>query len=517
MDELERGLRATLTDDRLQVSPRPDAIGVVRRGVRRRRRRRAAASALTVVIVAAGTAVAVTQLPRSSSQITPTEPQPTAKASKPPLPPEHTVEVPWFNASYDFHHPPQFPGAVPDLSVPWCRAAELSIAVGFQGATGDLAGAVTATNTSSTACAVQGQPALSIRAGDGRELVHFTPEPFYVDAWVKLAPQQRTTAQVQWFQEFCREPAPATIVVGLPHGGGSLTTALTDAPRCNASTDPASPGRLVADGFVHPTDAPFTPEAGLQATLDRAPASVMQGGVIHYRVQLQSMDTSTVALDPCLPYRERLVSRTAPLVFEELHLLDCTTVTSIGDPSTQQTYFDMQLSVPISVPPGAYDLVWQSVLKPVGTVADDVVKVVAAPPGCRDTDLDTTAGSTAAAGGSYYDVMVFKNISRGTCSLYGFPGVQLADGSGHGVQTGHDRFPMTPHLVVLAPGATASATISAGDSGPNGGATPCKPSAGTLVIPPGDYHATLLHIGMRCYDAVTVGAVVPGTRGAMTG
>src|SRR5437764_419594 len=108
------------------------------------------------------------------------------------------------------------------------------------------------------------------------------------------------------------------------------------------------------------------------------PASTLPGAVVAFRLQLQSMRAPSVPLDPCLPYRERLVNhRTQVVLVEEDHLVNCDSdgaPQSIGDPqSRRSTYFDLRLAVPPSAPPGDYDLVWQSVLKPVNARADDLI------------------------------------------------------------------------------------------------------------------------------------------------
>ena len=59
MDDLEQRLRASLSDERLEVLPRDDALDVIRAGVRRRRRARVTATTAGVVAVAASAVVAL--------------------------------------------------------------------------------------------------------------------------------------------------------------------------------------------------------------------------------------------------------------------------------------------------------------------------------------------------------------------------------------------------------------------------------------------------------------------------
>ena len=523
-DELERALRDTLADDRLSLPARPDAVALLQAGVRRRRRNRAVATACAVVVLIGGGVTAASLAGRGGhgqqdvfGPVGSASPTP---ATKPPMPAPTHDEIRWTADSYDYRHPPAFPGAVADATMPWCRADQLSLSQFFQGATSSWAGAVTVTNTSATTCALQGQPAVSMAAADGRVLVTSHPEPFYVDAWVPLAPGKDSSASVTWFPQLCNEPAPTRLLVDLPHAGGRLSTAMQGGPRCDVSTGAPSAGRLDVDGFVRAQGSPFTPMAGLQARIDKANASVAPGAVLAYRLHLQSMDAPRVSLDPCLPYRERLVDHaTQRVLIEEDHLLNCGEAPDITDPqSNHDTFFDMQLVVPANAPAGDYDLFWQSVLKPVSAVNEELVHVTQPVPPCRDGQVGASAGRGGAGLGSYYDVVIFRNIASTTCSLFGYPGVTLADGSGHPVKTDQQRDPATPHLVVLAPGEAASVTMSGADSGPNGGATPCKPSAGVLVIAPGQHVQTLVRgVGARCYDTVSVWPVVAGTRGSLGG
>ena len=523
MDFLDRDLRSTLTDDRLSLPVRHDALSLLQAGVRRRRRNRAFASAAAAVVLIAGGATAATLATHTSGGpqriFGPALSTPTP-AVKPSMPAPSHDEIRWAADAYDYRQPPVFPGAVADPSVPWCRAGQLSLSQFFQGATGSWAGVVTVTNNSGTTCALQGQPAVSMATSAGHVLVTSHPEPFYVDAWVSLAPGKDSSAAVTWFPEFCDEPAPARVLVDLPHSGGVLSTAMQGGPRCDVSTGTPTAGHLDVDGFLPTQGSAFTPEAGLQARIDKADASVAPGATVNYRLQLQSIDAPRISLDPCLPYRERLVDHaTQHVLIEEDHLLNCGDTGAITDPqSNHDTFFDMQLVVPPNAPEGDYDLLWQSVLKPVAAVDEQLVHVTPRVPACKDGQVQAAAGRGGAGLGSYYDVIVFRNVSTTTCSLFGYPGVKLADANGRAVKTDAQRDPATPHVVVLAPGAAASTTISGADSGPNGGATPCKPSAGVLVIAPGQHVQTLVRrVGARCYDTVGVWPVVAGTRGALGG
>lgn len=538
MDELDRALRGVLTDERLDLPLVPGAVQMVHEGVRRRRRRRAvvatAASAAAVVAVTGAALLltgpgndAVDQPIGPLRTATPT-PAATPNATKPPAPPASASVVTWNDTAYDYTRPPAFPGATPDPSVPWCTAAQLGLSVDLQGATGNLVGGADVTNTSSTTCAVQGQPAVQVRAASGRVLVATQPDVFYVTAWVKLVPGASARAGIEWLQEYCNEPAPTAITLDLPHGGGALSTKSTGSPRCNVATDPPSAGSLHVSGFVargpNADTEVFTPEAALQASIDRWQRTVISGGLLTYRLRLQDLQNAPLSLDPCLPFRERLVDRTGHVAVEELHVLNCAGVAdAVSDPAdVRDISFDMQLRAPTALAPGDYSLVWQSVLEPVNANAPDVVHVTAAPPPCAEGQLTLTRGASGAATGHYSDVVVLTNNTPTACSLRGYPGVQWVADDGSRLPTtprhgGSFTFPDLPltTVVLQAHGGAASFAVGGADFVPPAGATACAKTQGLLVIPPGLRQQVLVKgVGADCENgAIDVSVVVAGKAG----
>ena len=95
--------------------------------------------------------------------------------------------------------------------------------------------------------------------------------------------------------------------------------------------------------------------------------------------------------------------------------------------------------------------------------------------------LNTRASGTA---GSLYYTLEFTNLSGHACTLLGYPGVSAVDLDRHQLgsaasQNNH----LTPHLVSLASGATATAVLRIGDVGhfPTCGRVT---AAGLRVYPP---------------------------------
>jgi hypothetical protein len=95
------------------------------------------------------------------------------------------------------------------------------------------------------------------------------------------------------------------------------------------------------------------------------------------------------------------------------------------------------------------------------------------------------------AGGVYYP-MEFTNVSAGTCSLSGFPGVSTWNGSQLGSPAGRDRS-VAPSTVVLRPGASGHTLLKLADLGvfsPD----QCRPQTATAlrVFPPGSRSAAFI-------------------------
>ena len=119
----------------------------------------------------------------------------------------------------------------------------------------------------------------------------------------------------------------------------------------------------------------------------------------------------------------------------------------------------------------------------------------ASPPGCLVLSLSVSVHTKGAAAGSVYDDLVFRNISRKTCTLYGFPGVSIVRGTRH-VQIGSAAkrvYTIPKRLVVLSPGRTAMAQLQVTQAA-NYPPSVCNPRSGTgfKIYPPGDRGARVV-------------------------
>jgi hypothetical protein len=111
----------------------------------------------------------------------------------------------------------------------------------------------------------------------------------------------------------------------------------------------------------------------------------------------------------------------------------------------------------------------------------------AAAPACATSGLDVwldTQGS-GAAGHTYYRLN-FTNLSGGTCTLFGYPGVSGVTLAGAQLGSAAARVGATEHTVTLASGATTHALLGVTNAGVIDPSL-CHPvtAAGLRVYPPG--------------------------------
>lgn len=139
---------------------------------------------------------------------------------------------------------------------------------------------------------------------------------------------------------------------------------------------------------------------------------------------------------------------------------------------------------------------------------------------CATSQLHAGMGPTEGTAGAVVTSVDFTNVSGATCTLYGYPGVSLSEGSPY-TQVGASsawNSASPKSLVTLAPGAVASALVKITDAYnyPTGS---CDPTATTylVVYPPNT--SVPIHLS---YHAVTCAepiqtmltdAIVPGTAG----
>ena len=137
---------------------------------------------------------------------------------------------------------------------------------------------------------------------------------------------------------------------------------------------------------------------------------------------------------------------------------------------------------------------------------------------CRADQLGATRLATAAAAGHVVVTYGLRNTSSTTCTLFGYPGVQLVDASGRPLPTQVSRggsytfAAETPVAVALAPGAQASFFLGYSDV-PAGNENGCASSSRVDITAPGATGTVVVadRIAPCGHGAVAVSPVRAGT------
>ncbi len=185
--------------------------------------------------------------------------------------------------------------------------------------------------------------------------------------------------------------------------------------------------------------------------------------------------------------------------------------------SAQSESAPLVQSVRVQLPGGAVDI--PEFLRPAGTPS--LVSVSAQPPtpvvapACTSGDLHATVLPGPGGAGNVALTIGLTNGSSGTCTLNGYPVIQLYDGAGtplittqqNGAQTWLGP-PEASAPVTLAPQGAVSFNITARDIG---GQAPCAVGQEMSVTPPGTSTALTIPVtAAACNGTVTVGAFQPG-------
>lgn len=115
------------------------------------------------------------------------------------------------------------------------------------------------------------------------------------------------------------------------------------------------------------------------------------------------------------------------------------------------------------------------------------------------------------AAGSVYRSLVLTNASDQECTVQGFPGVSFVDASGAQIGAAADRDGSAPALVMLAPGASAAATLRQVNAQNYGAECELTTSAGLRVYPPGATDSLVLPQEVPACSATSIVVMTVGT------
>jgi hypothetical protein len=128
---------------------------------------------------------------------------------------------------------------------------------------------------------------------------------------------------------------------------------------------------------------------------------------------------------------------------------------------------------------------------------------------CHSSQLHVKLGSAGAALGHIGQLVSFENVSATTCTLYGYPGLQMLDAAGRPIRTQVLRgiaytVPSVPErLVNLSPGHEASFDLGYDDATGYGNES-CPGSARVEVTPPNAYTSITVVWHMQPYGGGTI-------------
>jgi hypothetical protein len=115
---------------------------------------------------------------------------------------------------------------------------------------------------------------------------------------------------------------------------------------------------------------------------------------------------------------------------------------------------------------------------------------------CQVAQLTVAPQQGSGAAGTIEMSVNLTNHGSSVCTLFGYPGMQLLDGSGNKLPTnvvrgGGPQFPVAaanqpPTTVTVAPQQTVAFSLSYEDV-PVGNETTCPTSVNSLITPPGDF------------------------------
>ena len=399
---------------------------------------------------------------------------PSSSASRPISPaqvvasPTEPGPVPWIDRPGSLAGPSPLPASpLPTAGRP-CGAADVRATYeGGNGAAGSVFHLVSFTNIGSDTCVLRGTPRV-VATESRKQPVTAIPAKMFDVVPAALSPGGKSQLELQTMRDCeARDRNPGTwptavydsLQISMP-SGGAVTVRGTFDVEC---------GLYVGEFGVTPPDPvyPTPPLAGADIRLE-LPASVRAGGQLRYVVDVANPTDADMVLDPCPSYVQGLGSAgKTPL------LLNCDAVHDIAAGKTVR--FAMEIPVPVDTPTGPTEVWWNVIDITSGKDgASGSVEVVGADTPCTSAQLTaaiTGPGSVPGPPNMYglkgvaTDVpLTLTNRSSSACSVRGAPKVSISDAHGAALNlTTVDQgpielgpVPVTPTLVVLAPGASAT-------------------------------------------------------------
>lgn len=152
-------------------------------------------------------------------------------------------------------------------------------------------------------------------------------------------------------------------------------------------------------------------------------------------------------------------------------------------------------------------------LATVAAIPGTAVAAASSAPRCHTRDVVAIVTQADRGAGNAYAYVVLVNATPAPCTVYGYPGLQLATGAGKPLAVQRTAWRGPRHVVLLQPGESAKARLHWGDV-PTGAAGSCGPTAVKLKITPPDETASIVLPwlgGAACNGRLDVRAFRPGS------
>jgi uncharacterized protein DUF4232 len=293
-----------------------------------------------------------------------------------------TDPVPWISATpTTLLLPTPSPTLIP-AGTRECQAADLqAVFGGIVAATGgQLVASILFGNRASSACVLQGVPAVHLFDSGGHEIPltattgqGLPSEPVLVqpgtaDVQAHIPRAGVAYAEMDWQTHdgagFPCVPTPreaVAVAVSFPAGDSSPRLTVSDV-MARWSTIAPCYGRVAVSAFQQwpaPEASPTPDPLGSLTIRIDAPPSVTAGSILGYTVTLQNTGSQLFAFPTDCPVYLEWASDSRRAFAKEPHILNCRPVGTIAPGGSVR--FAMQIPVPSGTQPGPYDLRWMFV------------------------------------------------------------------------------------------------------------------------------------------------------------
>lgn len=266
----------------------------------------------------------------------------------------------------------------PPLAKP-CDTGMLRGSLFLQGATGSLVGGAVLTNIGRAKCSLRGRVAVKFVRGSadrtnwtvvaGKAQPRDRSAVYDRDSSLRALAPGRAAYVPIWWSNWCPPGTvetsggvpPDALIIGLPHGRGSLELPVSRAPRCDAPGNPSTivVGPLTRRGRYPPSSAHLPLRATIAAPSIAVGSKKLptlrarRGRTLTYIVTLTNVSRRLYRFRQCPVYMQHL----APGGRDDIFVLNCRPAGTLQPGESAR--FAMRLAIPAETKLGAHGLTWE--------------------------------------------------------------------------------------------------------------------------------------------------------------